>query len=183
MAPTAASETRGAGGSSAALRVPPAPDRLLSPSGYLAVAVGMVITLVIVLRATAAFQDSSGPAPAHDGYDDVDLGQMTRELAPEAGGLVREPFMLKVILVLNPKVRDLPALKLQVERRRNLFRDIVWSEIINSKSDADLRRQAVVEGMKAEIRQRLNAELGGPRDGQELIDRVIFPDRKLPERR
>jgi hypothetical protein len=183
MAPSAASETKGAGGSSAALRVPRDSGRLLSPSGYLAVAVGVVVTLVIVLRASAVFQDSGGPSPVHDGYDDVDLGQMTRELAPEAGGLVREPFMLKVLVVLNPKVRDLAALKLQVERRRNLFRDIVWSEVINSKSDADLRKPAVVEAMKGEIRQRLNAELGGPRDGQDLIDRVIFPDRKLPERR
>ncbi|HLY09706.1 MAG TPA: flagellar basal body-associated FliL family protein [Planctomycetota bacterium] len=183
MAQTAASEKAGAGGSSSALRAPAAPDRLLSPGGYLAVAVGLVITIVIVLRATAAFQDSGGPAPVHDGYDEVDLGQVNWDLAPEAGGLVREPFMLRVVVVLNPKVRDMAALRQQVERRRNLFRDIVWSEIVNSKSDAELRKPAVLEAMKMEIRQRLNVELGGPKDGQEMIDRVIFPDRKLPERR
>jgi flagellar basal body-associated protein FliL len=183
MATTAASERAGAGGSSAAPRTPAAPDRLLSPAGYLGLAVGVVVTVMIVLRATASFQDAGTPAPVHDGYDEVDLGQVNWDLAPEAGGLVREPFMLRVVVVLNPKVRDLAGLKQQVERRRNLFRDIVWSEIINTKSDAELRKPAVLEAMKAEIRQRLNAELGGPRDGQEMIDRVIFPDRKLPERR
>jgi|SRR5579859_2175118 len=181
MAPPAASEKTGFSGSSASLKGPPRSDRLLSPAGYVAVAVGLVITVVIVLRATASFQDGSGPASVPDGYDEVDLGPVNRELAPEAGGLVRESFMLKVSVVLNPKVRDLAGLKLQVERRRNLFRDIVWSEIINSKSDAELRKPAVLEAMKAEIRQRLNAELGGTRDTQEPIVRVIFPDRKLPE--
>lgn len=183
MATTAANDRPGAAGSSAPLRTPAPPERLLSPAGYLAVAVGMVVAMVLVMRATAAFQDSGGPGPVHDTYDEVDLGQVTWDLAPEAVGLVREPFMLRIIVVLNPKVRDLAALKLQVERRRNLFRDIVWSEILNTKSEAELRKPAVLESMKTEIRQRLNAELGGPRDGQEMIDRVIFPDRKLPERR
>ncbi|HVR85936.1 MAG TPA: hypothetical protein VMU54_16570, partial [Planctomycetota bacterium] len=122
MASTAASEKTGASGSSAASQGPPPAERLLSPSAYLAVGVGVVITIAIVLRASAAFQDSAGPAPASDAYDEVDLGPVNRELAPEAGGLVREPFMLKVSVVLNPKVRDLSSLKLQVERRRNLFR-------------------------------------------------------------
>jgi flagellar basal body-associated protein FliL len=183
MATAAASERPSGGGSSAALRSPAPPERLLSPAGYLAVAVGMVVAMVLVMRATAAFQEPGGPGPSHDTYDEVDLGQVNWDLSPEATGLVREPFMLRIIVVLNPKVRDLAALKLQVERRRNLFRDIMWSEILSTKTEADLRKPAVVEAMKAEIRQRLNAELGGPRDGQEMIDRVIFPDRKLPERR
>ena len=88
-----------------------------------------------------------------------------------------------MVVVLNPKARDLGALKLQVERRRNLFRDIVWSEVINTKSDADLRKPAALEALKKEIRQRLNLELGGARDGQEAIAQVIFPERKLPEQR
>ncbi|MBV8881383.1 MAG: flagellar basal body-associated FliL family protein [Planctomycetaceae bacterium] len=183
MAPTAAGERTGAGGSSAALRSPVAADRLLSPGGYLAVAVGLVVTIVIVLRSTAAFQDAGGAAPAPDGYEEVDLGQLNRDLAPEAGGLVRDPFMLRVVVVLNPKARDLGGLKLQVERRRNLFRDIVWSEILNPKTDADLRKPAVLESLKSEIRQRLNQELSGTKDGQEMIVRVIFPERRLPERR
>ena len=183
MAPTAAGERTGTGGSSASTRSAAAPDRLLSPAGYLAVAVGLVVTIVIVLRATAAFQDPGGPSAAHDGYEEVDLGQVTRDLAPEAGGLMRDPFMLKVVVVLNPKVKDPAALKQQVERRRNLFRDIVWSEIFNPKSDADLRKPAALEALKNEIRQRLNQELGGMKDGQDMIVRVIFPERRLSERR
>jgi flagellar basal body-associated protein FliL len=143
----------------------------------------MFLTVMLVFWAMSAFREAGGAVGNQDGYEEVDLGQMTRELSPEAGGLMREPFMLKVVLVLNPKARDLGALKAQVERRRNLLRDIVWSEIINPKSDADLRKPALLETLKGEIRQRLNQELGGSKDGQEMISRVIFPERRLPERR
>jgi flagellar basal body-associated protein FliL len=156
---------------------------MLSPMGYLGLGVAMMVAMIVVFSVMSAFRDAGSAAVIQDGYEEVDLGQMTRELAPDAGGLLRDPFMLKVVLVLNPKARDLAALKAQVERRRNLFRDIVWSEIINPKSDADLRKPAILETLKVEIRQRINQELGGARDGQELISRVIFPERKLPERR
>jgi flagellar basal body-associated protein FliL len=156
---------------------------MLSTSGYLGLCLAALLTVFFILWVMAAFRESGGGTVTQDRYEEVDLGQVTRELASEAGGLVRDPFMLKVVLVLNPKVRDLAGLKAQVERRRNLFRDIVWSEIINPKSDADLRRPALLETLKAEIRQRINQELGGSKDGQELIARVIFPERRLPERR
>jgi flagellar basal body-associated protein FliL len=157
---------------------------MFSTSGYLGLAAGMFLTVIVVFWAMSLFRDPGIGTAVPDGYgEEVDLGQITRDLAPEAGGLVRDPFMLKVVLVLNPKVRDLPALKAQVERRRNLFRDIVWSEIINPKSDADLRKPAFLETLKGEIRQRLNQELGGTKDGQEMISRVIFPERRQPERR
>ena len=182
MPPSTVPERTGTSGPYYTVPAPP-PRRMLSPMGYLGLGVAMMVAMIVVFSVMSAFRDAGSAAVIQDGYEEVDLGQMTRELAPDAGGLLRDPFMLKVVLVLNPKARDLAALKAQVERRRNLFRDIVWSEIINTKSDAELRKPAVLEAMKAEIRQRLNAELGGPRDGQEMIDRVIFPDRKLPERR
>jgi flagellar basal body-associated protein FliL len=182
MAPTATGERMGPSGSySLPKRVPS--ERLLSPAGYLGLAVATAVTAFIVIRATSAFHEAGPATSEHDGYEEVDLGQVTRELAPEAGGLMRDPFMLRVVVVLNPKVREPGALKVQVERRRNLFRDIVWSEIVNPKSDAELRKPAVLEAMKGEIRQRLNQELGGSKDGQEQIVRVIFPERRLPERR
>jgi flagellar basal body-associated protein FliL len=156
---------------------------MLSPMGYFGLGMAMILAMIVVFSVMSAFRDAGSGAAIQDGYEEVDLGQMTRELAPEAGGLVRDPFMLKVVLVLNPKARDLGALKAQVERRRNLFRDIVWSEIINPKSDADLRKPAVLETLRNEVRQRLNQELGGARDGQDLIARVIFPERRMPERR
>jgi flagellar basal body-associated protein FliL len=141
-----------------------------------------LVSAFLVIKAVAVFSEG-GSSSTQEGYEEVDLGQMTRELAPEDRGFVRDPFMLKVVLVLNPKVRDLAGLKALVEKRKNLYRDIVWSEIFNAKSDADLRKPALVEAMKSEIRQRLNAELGGPKEGQEMISRVLFPDRRPPERR
>lgn len=182
MSPATAPERTGASGAYYAVPPPP-PKRMLSTSGYLGLGLAALLTVFFILWVMAAFRETGGGTVVQDGYEEVDLGQVTRELASEAGGLVRDPFMLKVVLVLNPKVRDLGALKSQVERRRNLFRDIVWSEIINPKSDADLRKPALLETLKAEIRQRLNQELGGTKDGQEMISRVIFPERRLPERR
>ena len=182
MAPTAAGERTGPSGSYALPRRA-ASERLLPPGGYLALAVATAVTVFIVIRATTAFHEAGPATGNHDGYEEVDLGPVTRELAPEPGGLMRDPFMLRVVVVLNPKSGDPGALKVQVERRRNLFRDIVWSEIINPRSDAELRKPAVLEAMKGEIRQRLNQELGGSKDGQEQIVRVIFPERRLPERR
>jgi flagellar basal body-associated protein FliL len=182
MSPTSAPEKTGASGQYYSVPPPP-PRRLMSPAGYLALAAAMLITVIIVFRAASSFQGGGTPTTTTDLHETVDLGQFTRELAPESGGFVRDPFMLKVVLVLNPKVRDRAALKAQVERRRDLFRDIVWDHLLNSKSDADLRKPAVVETLKNEIRQRLNQELGGPKDGEEPVSRVIFPERRLPERR
>jgi len=183
MAPTAAGERTGGSASSAALQARK-PEPLLTPAGTAVLLAVAVLTVIIVVRATSAFQAPVGPAPAvHDEYDEVDLGTVTRDLAPEGGGLVRDPFLLRVVVVLNPKAADPAALKQQVERRRNLFRDIVWNQIVNLKSDADLRKPATLESLRGEIRARLNQELGGMADGQERIVRVIFPDRKLSERR
>src|SRR6185295_16789962 len=115
MPPAPASEKTGASGAYYAL--PPAPPRrTMSPALYAGLAGGMILTVFIAVKLTSAFQDGGGATPDREGYEEVDLGQVTRELAPEAGGLVRDPFMLKVVLVLNPKVKDLAALKSQVER-------------------------------------------------------------------
>lgn len=179
MSPTSAPERTGTSGQYYTAPPPP-PRRMMSPMGYLGLGLAAIVTIFIVFRAASSFQGGGGGV--QDTHEQVDLGQFTRELSSEAGGLVRDPFMLKVVVVLNPKVRDRGALKALVERRRDLFRDIVWDHILNSKSDADLRKPAVLETLKVEIRQRLNQELGA-KDGEELISRVIFPERRLPERR
>jgi len=162
MSPTTVPERTGASGPYFAVPAPPA-RRMLSPMGYVGLAAAMFFTILIVFWVTAAFREAGGGTAIQDGYEEVDLGQMTRELSPESGGLVRDPFMLKVVLVLNPKARDLGALKAQVERRRNLFRDIVWSEIINPKSDADLRKPALLETLKGEIRSGSTRSWGARR--------------------
>jgi flagellar basal body-associated protein FliL len=104
-------------------------------------------------------------------------------MSPEPGALIREPFMLKVAVVLNPEVRDLAMLKSQVERRRDLFRHIILNEILDKKSDADLRKPGIVDTLLTEIKDRLNRELGSSRDAQESISKVLFSDKRLPERR
>jgi len=183
MPPTTAPEKTGASGQYYPVPPPPPPGRMLTPAGYLVLGVAAIVTAFIILRIAGSFQGGgSGPAMG-DRHQPVDLGQFTRELAPEAGALVREPFMVKIVLVLNPDVRDLASLKSQVERRRDLFRDIIFSEILTPKSDAEFRKPAILETLKNEIRDRINKELASIRDGQESISKVLFPERRLPERR
>jgi flagellar basal body-associated protein FliL len=182
MSPASAPEKTGASGQYYSMPSQPA-RRMMSPMGYLGLGLAMIVTIVIVFRAASSVQGGGTTTPVGDGYETVDLGTFTRELSAESGGLVRDPFMLKVVVVLNPKVRERGAAKAQVERKRELFRDIVWDQILDSKSDAELRKPAVIETLKTEIRQRINKELGGTKDGEEMISRVIFPERRLPERR
>lgn len=182
MPPTTAPEKTGASGQYFPVPAPP-PRRMLTPVGYLGLAVTAVVTALVILKIVASFQGGGPGVAVQDRYQQVDLGQITRELSPEAGALVREPFMLKIVLVLNPDVRDLAALKSQVERRRDLLRDIIWSELLNPKSDAELRKPAMLETLKTEIRDRVNRELAPARDAQDSVTRVLFPERKLPERR
>lgn len=182
MSPASAPEKTGASGQYYSVP-PPAPRRMMSPMGYLAVVLVMIVTIFIVFRLASSFQGGGTTTSVQDVHETVDLGPFTRELAPEAGGLVRDPFMVKVVVELNPKARDRGALKAQVERRRDVLRDIVWDQLLNSRSDADLRKPAVIELLKTELRQRFNQELGGTKDGEEKISRVLFPERRLPERR
>ena len=182
MPPTTAPERTGASGAYYPVPAPP-PRRMLSPVGYLGLVVAALLTAFVILWIVSSFQ-SPGTGPAvQERYQTVDLGQFARELSPEPGALVREPFMLKVFLRLNPEIRDIASLKSQVERRRDFFRFIVFSEIIDKKSDAELRRSGIVDALLTEIKDRLNRELGSSRDGQAPISQVFYSERRLPERR
>ena len=182
MPPTTAPERTGASGQYF-VPAPPPPKRMLTPLAYLGLGLAALVSVFIIVRILSAFQGGgSGPA-IQDRYQQVDLGQFTRELSPEPGALVREPFMLKVAVVLNPEVRDLASLKSQVERRRDLFRHIILNEILDKKPDAELRKAAIVETLLTEIKDRLNRELASSRDAQDSISRVLFSDKRLPERR
>jgi flagellar basal body-associated protein FliL len=156
------------------------PRRLMSPLGYVVVAAVMVITAGMVYFMTRNFQDVATAPPLRETYEDFDLGPFTRDLAPDVSGVVRDTFMVKVVLLLNPGLRDLPAVRAQLERRKNLLRDVVQTQVLSRKTDAELRQPGILDALQGELRRRLNAELGPAGDGQDVIHRVIFPDSRLP---
>ncbi len=148
--------------------------------GALAVG-GLAGGAVLLARRPSALP--SPPAAIRGPYEQVELGAFRREILVDASTLVREAFEVKVSLLLNPDYGDLSACRPLVEKRRDLLRHIVWTEIILPKSDFDLRKPTILDGLSQEIRTRLNAELGPSPAGQELVRKVIFPDSKLPVRR
>jgi flagellar basal body-associated protein FliL len=173
--PTTAERTETAGAGSAAV----SPRRLMSPLGYVVVVAIMSVTAGVVYFATRNFHDTGQKSVIHEAYEEIDLGQVTRELAPDAN-LVREQFMIKIVLLLNPNNKNLAELKPQVEKRRNLLKHIVMTEIIYRKSDAELRNPDVLEILGNELRQRLNAEFDTSKGDPDVIHKVIFPDSRLP---
>ena len=185
MPPTTAPERTGASGAYYQVPVPPPPPprRILTPAGYLALGIAALLTAFILLRLVSSFQGGGTGPVTGDTYQQVDLGQFTRELSPDPGALLREPFMIKVVVRLNPEARDLASLKSQVERRRDLFRHLIWSDILNAKNDADLRKPATLDALMSEIKDRINREMGPSREGLVPISQVLFPERRLPDRR
>lgn len=152
----------------------------------------MILVVAIILAGVAAGgalslrkpPAPSAPRPAIERrYEQVDLGTFRKELLVDAATLVHEPFEVKVALVLNPEYGDLAVYRPLVEKRRDLLRHIVQTEIVNAKGDGDLRKPTVLETLTLEIRKRLNAELGPSSAGQDMIQKVIFPESKLPVRR
>jgi flagellar basal body-associated protein FliL len=181
MPPTQAPEK--AEGGAPAAEAKAGGKRLMSPMGYVVVAAVMAVTAGVVYVVTSSFHETA-PKPTLDPmYEEMDLGQFTRELAPDAVNLVREQFMVRVVLVLNSNYKKLAEMKALVEKRKNLMKDIVWGEIIYPKTDADLRKGTILESLKLEVKQRINSELGASKEGQEMIARVIIPESRLPARR
>jgi flagellar basal body-associated protein FliL len=172
----------------AAAEIAPAPEPearrpLLPPAGYLVVGLVMIVTFGLTYFFTRHL-GLGGPTagPIRETYEQIGLGVMSRELATDGASLVRDQFAVHVALVLNPRLENLPQVKAQVERRRDLLKHIVATEILYPKSDADLRRPGILDALQAEIKKRLNEELGA-KGGQETIAKVIFPDSKVPPRR
>jgi hypothetical protein len=152
----------------------------------------MILVVAIVLAGVAAGgalslrkpPGPSAPRPAIERrYEQVDLGTFRKEILVDAATLVHEPFEVKVALVLNPEYGDLSVYRPLVEKRRDLLRHIVQTELVNPKSDADLRKPTLLETLSMSVRDRLNAELEPSASGQKLIQKVIFPESKLPLRR
>lgn len=179
-APAAAERTDTAGAAPAAAP----PRRLMSPLGYVVVVAIMGITAGVVFFVTRNFHDTGGQKPAiHEAYEEIDLGPFSRELAPDPSNLVRDQFMVKIVLLLNPNYKDLAGVKTQVDKRKNLLKHIVSTEIIHPKSEAELRNPGILDALGNELRQRLNDEFGASKDGQEVIHKVIFPESRLPTHR
>ncbi len=146
------------------------------------VIVGIMMVEGVLVFLAARYFDHDGPRTAFtQKYVEVDLGQAGRELASgDAVGMYREVFMVKVVLVLNGNYANLDELKAMVEARKNLLKDIVSTVIIQRKSDTELRKPTILDTLRTEIKKRLNEELGVSKDGQEVVEKVIFPESKLP---
>lgn len=154
--------------------------------GRLALVAGILLAGVLAGWALSARKPpaSSGPRPALERrYEQVDLGVFRKELLVDAATLAHEVFEVRAALVLNPEFGDLAVYRPLVEKRRDLLRHITQTEIVNAKPDGELRKPTALEGLSMEIRKRLNAELGASAAGQDLIQKVIFPESKLPPRR
>ena len=161
---------------------PPAP----AGSGRLLLVAGIVLAGVLAGWILSARKPPapSAPRPAIERrYEQVDLGVFRKELLVDAATLVHEPFEVKVGLVLNPEYGDLAVYRPLVEKRRDLLRHIVQTEIVNPKGDGELRQPTILDALSTRIRERLNAELGKSPAGQDMIQKVIFPESKLPPRR
>lgn len=142
---------------------------------------GVALGWALSLRKPGA---PASPRPAIERrYEQVDLGTFRKEILVDAATLVHEPFEVKVGLVLNPEYGDLAVYRPLVEKRRDLLRHIVQTEIVNAKGDGDLRKATVLDTLSLEIRKRLNTEIGPSAAGQDMIQKVIFPESKLPVRR
>jgi hypothetical protein len=121
---------------------------------------------------------SSPPAPRpaiEEAFHEVDLGVFSRPFATDAAGLLKEEFVVRVVLVLNPKYGDPAKVRPLVERRRNLLRHVVNLDVIYARPEADLRRANVLEDLSGDILRRLNGKLGS-RNEEPPIQMVLFPD-------
>ncbi len=164
---------------------PPAPARQprsgLGLGAAMAIAGVMVLEGVVVYSATRRLGPGS-PLLARE-HVEVELGAFLRELSSsDAVRLTPDVFRIQVILVLSPDAPDITEIKRQVEERKNLLRHVVLTEVIRRKSDLELRQPGVLDTLTHEIRHRLNAELGPLGDGQDVIDRVLFPQSQVPRR-
>lgn len=163
-----------------------APPPTSTGPGRLILVVAILLAGVIAGWAMSARKPASPTTPRppiERRYEQVDLGTFRKEILVDAASLVHEPFEVKAALVLNPEYGDLAAYRPLVEKRRDLLRHIVQTEIVNPKSDGDLRKPTILDALSLDIRKRLNQELGASPSGQELIQKVIFPESKLPLRR
>ena len=180
MAASASAEKTDASGAAPAAA---SARRLMSPMGYIVVVVIMGITAGVVFFVTRSFHDTGQKPVIQEAYEETELGQFSRELSPDPSNLVRDQFSVKIVLLLNPNYKNVAEVKPLVDKRKNLLKHIVSTEIIHPKTEAELRNPGILEALGNELRHRLNAEFGASKDGQEVIHKVIFPESRLPTHR
>jgi hypothetical protein len=149
-----------------------------------ALAAAALAAVAVGTYAAARLPGPALPAPpaVEAAFEEVDLGEFGRELLLDAATLQREHFRFRAVLVIDPRAGDPRALRVDVERRRNLLKHEV-QETLKGKSDGELRRAGALDALREEIRARVNRALGPGRDGHEIVGQVLFPDRSLPPRR
>ncbi len=159
---------------------PPPPRPVL---GRRAIVLIAVLLLAVGVSVYWVSRPPAAPPPARpaieEAFHEVDLGVFSRPFAADAAGLLKEEFVVRVVLVLNPKYGDPARVRPLVERRRNHLRHIVTVDVIHALPEADLIR---LENLQVDIRNRLNRALGGARDGHEVIQEALFPEAIVPRR-
>lgn len=172
-APAAAAPAAPAGSS----KVP-----MISSAGYGVVVVLMVLEAAIVYwAATALKAPEAHKANISRPFTTVFAGPFSRDL-PSGDGTFREVFKVEINLQLNGHYENLDELKSMVEGRMTLLQHVIGVEIIQRKPEPELRKPNVLDLLAQEIKQRVNQELGVTKDGQEIIERVLFKDPKVPFR-
>ena len=165
---------------------PEAPPLLppIAPRPALGRRAALLVGALLLAVGVAVFflsRPPSGPAAARpaieEAFHEVDLGVFSRPFSADAAGMLKEEFVVHVVLVLNPKYGDPAKVRPLVERRRNLLRHEVNLNVIYKKSEADLRRPGVLAELCDDILRLLNATLGA-RNGEPAIQKVLIPTRR-----
>ncbi len=167
-----------------------APAVAAAPAGKPAKSsMGMIIVavLVLVVGAGVFLIVKSGGSKAEGAgsmiqqkYAQVNLDQISRELPVGEGAVkVNESFMIEPVLVINPNFANLEEIAAGVTLRKDLLRDRVIG-ILYQKTPYYFSQQGVREDLAAEIKKQLNQLLGRTKDGQEVIDRILFTQFRSP---
>jgi len=118
----------------------------------------------------------------HQNYVEVDLGTFNREV-PSGAGEVRgiETFSVQIVVLLHPALHNLDELKAEVEARKALLRSRV-NRYLQSQPHAYFRREDLFADLTVALKRELNDELRSTKDGQEVVDRILFSQFRRPER-
>ncbi|MBI2900347.1 MAG: hypothetical protein HYY17_09185 [Planctomycetes bacterium] len=157
---------------------PPAP--MFSPVGIVVVFLLLVIEGVVVFMVARYLGQSKGAEVSSDKkYREVDLGTIARELpvGDEATRLT-ETFSIQPVLVLNTQFDDMDQVKAEVELKKNLLKSRV-NEIVLQKPKKYFYEQGVLDDLGRTLKHELNLLLKS-KDGHEPIEKVIFPQARLP---